>query len=116
MGTGNNGTAWEIRIRGRRMTPIIDNWVLIVDGNNYTIARYFGEKTDKNGKTYKDIRDAKYYTSLSGAFRGLRGQLERETLSKGFQSLVDAFRAVIESNARVTDAFNRIADQLEGRT
>ena len=46
------------------MTPIIDNWVLIVDGNNYTIARYFGEKTDKNGKTYKDIRDAKYYTSL----------------------------------------------------
>ena len=97
------------------MTPIIDNWVLIVDSNNYTVARFFGEKTDKNGKTYKDIRDAKYYTSLSGAFRGLRGQLERETLSKGFQSLVDAFRAVIESNARVTDAFNRIADQLEGR-
>ena len=115
MGTGDNGTSWEIRIRGEKMTPIIDNWVLIADGNNYTIARYFGEKTDKNGKTYKDIRDAKYYTSLSAAFRGLRGQLERETLSNGFQSLVDAFRAVIESNARVTDAFNRIADQLEGR-
>lgn len=97
------------------MTPIIDNWVLIVDGNSYTIARYFGEKVDDKGRTRKDIRDAKYYTSLSGAFRGLRGQLERETLSKGFQSLVDAFRAVIESNARVTDAFNRIADQLEGR-
>ena len=56
------------------MTPIIDNWVLIVDSNNYTVARFFGEKTDKNGKTYNDIRDAKYYTSLSGAFRGLRGQ------------------------------------------
>ena len=98
------------------MTPIIDNWVLIADGNNYTIARYFGEKTDKNGKTYKDIRDAKYYTSLSAAFRGLRGQLERETLSKGFPGLVEAFRAVIESNTRLTDAFNRIADKLEGRT
>lgn len=97
------------------MTPIIDNWVLIADGNNYTIARYFGEKTDKNGKNYKDIRDAKYYTSLSGAFRGLRGQLERETLSKGFPSLCEAFRAVIESNTRLTDAFNRIADKLEGK-
>ena len=97
------------------MTPIIDNWVLIVDGSSYTIARYFGEKVDDKGRTRKDIRDAKYYTSLSGAFRGLRGQMERETLSQGFQSLVDAFRAVIESNARVTDAFNRIAEQLEGR-
>lgn len=97
------------------MTPIIDNWVLIVDGENYTIARYYGEKTDKNGRTYKDIRDAKYYTSLSGAFRGLRGQIERETLSQGFSTIVDAFRAVMESNAKVNEAFNRIADKLEGR-
>lgn len=97
------------------MTPIFDNWVLIADGNCYTIARYFGEQTDSKGRVRRDLRNVKYYTSLVAAFNGLRGQLEHETLSQGFQSLVDAFRAVIESNARVTDAFNRIADQLEGR-
>ena len=98
------------------MTPIIDNWVLIADGNCYTIARYFGEQTDSKGRVRRDLRNVKYYTSLVAAFNGLRGQLEREILSEGFPNLCEAFRAVIESNARVTDAFNRIADKLEGRT
>ena len=97
------------------MTPIIDNWVLIVDSNNYTVARFFGEKTDKNGKTYKDIRDAKYYTSLSGAFNGLRAQMEREILSQDFPGIEQAFKAVLESNKRLSGEFGRIMNQLEGR-
>lgn len=97
------------------MTPIIDKWVLIVDGNNYTIARYFGEKTDKNGKTYKDIRDAKYYTSLSGAFNGLRAQMEREILSQDFPGVEQAFKAVLESNKRLSGEFGRIINVLGGK-
>lgn len=97
------------------MTPIIDKWVLIVDGNNYTIARYFGEKTDKNGKTYKDIRDAKYYTSLSGAFNWLRAQMEREILSQDFPGVEQAFKAVLESNKRLSGEFGRIINVLGGK-
>lgn len=97
------------------MIPIIDNWVLIADENNYTIARYLGKSVDKKGNVKTILKGAKYYTSLSGAFNGLRGQLEHEILSEGFPSLCEAFRAVIESNAKVAEAYNRIADQLEGR-
>ena len=97
------------------MTPIFDNWVLIVDENSYTIARYFGEQTDSKGRVRRDLRNVKYYTSLVAAFNGLRGQLEHEILSEGFPSLCEAFRAVIESNAKVAEAYNRIADILEGK-
>ena len=97
------------------MTPIFDNWVLIADGNCYTIARYFGEQTDSKGRIRRDLRNVKYYTSLVAAFNGLRGQLEHEILSEGFPSLCEAFRAVIESNAKVAEAYNRIADILEGK-
>lgn len=97
------------------MIPIIDNWVLIVDSNNYTVARFFGEKTDKNGKTYKDIRDAKYYTSLSGAFNGLRAQMEREILSQDFPGIEQAFKAVLESNKRLSGEFGRIINVLGGK-
>lgn len=97
------------------MTPIIDNWVLIVDGNSYTIARYYGEKVDDKGRTRKDIRDAKYYTSLSAAFRGLRGQLEREILSQDFPGVEQAFKAVLESNKRLSGEFGRIINILEGK-
>lgn len=97
------------------MTPIFDNWVLIADGNCYTIARYFGEQTDSKGRVRRDLRNVKYYTSLVAAFNGLRGQLEHEILSEGFPSLCEAFRAVIESNAKVAEAYNRIADILEGK-
>lgn len=98
------------------MTPIFDNWVLIADGNCYTIARYFGEQTDSKGRARRDLRNVKYYTSLAAAFNGLRRQLEHEILSEGFPSLCEAFRAVIESNAKVAEAYNRIADILEGKT
>lgn len=97
------------------MTPIFDNWVLIADGNCYTIARYFGEQTDSKGRVRRDLRNVKYYTSLVAAFNGLRGQLEHEILSEGFPSLCEAFLAVIESNAKVAEAYNRIADILEGK-
>lgn len=96
------------------MIPIIGNWVLVVDNTSYTIAQYFGERPRKGGGTDHVLRNQKYYTSLGAAFRGLRGQLERETLSKGFPRLTDAFRAVILSNERLENEFRRLADLLEG--
>ena len=69
------------------MTPIIDNWVLIVDSNNYTVARFFGEKTDKNGKTYKDIRDAKYYTTSLRRFVGFVDSWKGKHFHRGSRAL-----------------------------
>lgn len=97
------------------MTPIIDNWVLIADEDNYTIARYLGKKVDKHGNVKTILKGAKYYTSLSGAFNGLRAQMEREILSKDFPGVEQAFKAVLESNKRLSGEFGRIMNVLEGK-
>lgn len=97
------------------MTPIIDNWVLIADENNYTIARYLGKKVDKKGNVQSILKNPKYYTSLSGAFNGLRAQMEREILSQDFPGVEQAFKAVLESNKRLSVEFGRIMNVLRGK-
>lgn len=94
------------------MIPIIDNWVLISDENNYTIARYLGKKVDKHGNVKTILKNAKYYTSLSGAFNGLRAQMEREILSKDFPGVEQAFKAVLDSNKRLSKEFERVMNVL----
>ena len=97
------------------MTPIIDNWVLISDENNYTIARYLGKKVDKKGNVQNILKNPKYYTSLSGAFNGLREQMEREILSQDFPGVEQAFKAVLDSNKRLSGEFGRIINVLGGK-
>lgn len=97
------------------MTPIIDNWVLIADENNYTIARYLGKRIDKKSRENVILKNAKYYTSLSGAFNGLRAQMEREILSQDFPGIEQAFKAVLESNKRLSGEFGRIINVLGGK-
>ena len=88
------------------VTPIIDGWVLVVDEYNYTIAKYAGKKVGKNGKPEIILRGKTYYGSLGMALEGLRAQLERETLMNGYPGIREAFRAVMESNGRVSRAID----------
>ncbi len=97
------------------MIPIIDDWVLIADDKCYTIARCVGEKVKKDGTIEKRLTNQHYYTSLFSAFKGLRVQMERKTLSGGFPGLTEALRGVIESNERLEKEFSRIADLLGGK-
>ena len=97
------------------MIPIIDNWVLLVDANNYTLAKYYGEKKMKHGKMEPVYIGRKYYTSLTKAFEGLREQIQREVLSGDYLSLTDALTRVIESNERLTAEIARVREILEGR-
>ena len=97
------------------MTPIIDNWVLIADEDNYTIARYLGKRVDKKGNVQNILKNPKYYTTLSGAFNGLRAQMEREILSQDFPGVEQAFKAVLESNKRLSGEFGRIMNVLGGK-
>lgn len=97
------------------MTPIIDNWVLIADEDNYTIARYLGKRVDKKGNVQNILKNPKYYTTLSGAFNGLRAQMEMEILSQDFPGVEQAFKAVLESNKRLSGEFGRIMNVLEGK-
>ena len=97
------------------MTPIIDNWVLIADEDNYTIARYLGKRVDKKGNVQNILKNPKYYTTLSGSFNGLRAQMEREILSQDFPGVEQAFKAVLESNKRLSGEFGRIMNVLGGK-
>ena len=100
------------------MIPIIDGWVLIVDEHNYTIARYKGKKPRKDGSVETILREQGYYGSLGAALEGLRGKLERETLMMGYPTIHEAFRAVMESNERVSRAIDMAVKALDahGRT
>ena len=101
------------------MIPIIDEWVLVVDENNYMIARYLGTKKRKDPKgVLRDFplyANQAYYTSLSAAFQGLRAQMERKVLREKFPGLQEAFMAVLESNTRLAVEFERIRMAMEGK-
>ena len=97
------------------MIHVIDNWVLIVDENNYIIAKYMGDRPKKQGGgTEPIITGRKYYTSLTGALNGLREQMDKEVLAGDFLSLTEAFNAVRDSNERLSQEFDRIKALLEG--
>ena len=96
------------------MIPIIDNWVLIVDENCYTIAQYKGERPRKDGRIEKVLANQKYYTSLGKALEGFRGINERKILSGDFPDLTAAFLTLKKSNEELNLKFERIIKLLEG--
>lgn len=84
------------------MIKLFDNWVVLVDKDNYTLAEYFGERLNKKTrKMEKDIKVYGYYMSLSAALNALRVYLIRQKLSDGCRSLSEAIQTIAEADDKI---------------
>ena len=77
------------------MIKLFDDWVILVDEYNYTLAEQRGFRKDGRPeyKTYG------YWGSLEDAIKGFRQQLIRSRLKQRDATLSEALRIIQESNA-----------------
>ena len=86
------------------MIKLFDNWVVLVDDLNYTLAKIKGRRIDsKTGKERTDYKIYGYYRDLASALKALSEELVREKLKGGVADLTEAVRTIRESNGRVED-------------
>ena len=83
------------------MITLFDDWVILVDDLNYTLARDMGERTDKDGKVRRERKVYGYYGSLRGVLTALMDKLSADELKDGCRSLCEAVRIITESHDRV---------------
>ena len=77
------------------MIKLFDDWVILVDEYNYTLAEQRGFRKDGRPeyKTYG------YWGNLEDAIKGFRQQLIRSQLKQRDATLSEALRIIQESNA-----------------
>ena len=92
----------------RKEIELLDGWVCLVDTYSYSLAK---KRTNKKGETVYDTKS--YHASLCGALNALGGELARESVKNGSQSLVEAVRHISESNARLMEFIQDSFDHIE---
>jgi len=91
------------------MIKLFDNWVVLVDDYNYSLAKIKGTRIDsKTGKERTDYKMYGHYKDLAGAIKSLSGELVKDSLKDGVATLDEAVRIIRESNSRVEDLLKEI--------
>ena len=90
------------------MITLFDNWVILVDEKNYTLAKYLGDIRRRDGRIEKNLKIYGYYSVLSEALNALRVCLIRKCLSDGCRTLSEALRTITEENDRIEKLFKGI--------
>ena len=99
------------------MIRLFDDWVILVDDYNYTLAKELGTRTDpKSGKERTDYKRYGYYGSLEKALEALSKEITKEELKSGSRTLGEAVRTIRESNARVESLLNDVMKAIEEET
>ena len=83
------------------MIKLFDDWVIIIDDYNYTLARYKGIRT-KEGKEEPVYAQVSYFSSLESALNGFRRKLVREKLKASEFDLNEDIRVIKEINEKVS--------------
>lgn len=83
------------------MIKLFDDWVIIIDDYNYTLARYKGIRM-KKGKEEPVYAQVSYFSSLESALNGFRRKLVREKLKASEFDLNEAIRVIKEINEKVS--------------
>lgn len=91
------------------MIELIDNWVVLVDDYNYTLARITGTRIDKKtGRESPAYKVQGYYRSLESAVKALGEQLIRDCLKDRRTSLAEAVHTITESNKRMETLLHEV--------
>lgn len=93
------------------MITLFDDWVIVVNDRDFTLAKYKGTRTDKrSGKESPNLSVYGYFSSVSGALRHLGKELTRQKLRGRETTLKEAIRVIEESNAKVSDLLDRVLE------
>ena len=96
-------------LKGERMIRLFDDWVILVDDMNYTLARELGESLDKkSGKMRMRYKTYGYYGSLANAIKALSKEMFTEELKYGSYTLEEACAVIKESNERIEALLNDV--------
>lgn len=88
------------------MIQIIDDYVIDVDENNYTVKiDKHKQTTDKKGNVSNVYTIVGYYNNLKNAIIGIKNDMIRKSLSDGIISLESAIK-------RIEDISNRLENKL----
>ena len=92
---------------------LIDDWVVVVDDLNYSLAKKVPVKKKDDGKERPDFayKYYGYYGSLSNALYALCDRLTRDALkSEEPITLKDAVNTITESYDRISDLLKECLD------
>ena len=83
------------------MIKLFDNWVVLVDKDNYTLAEYLGVKKDKHGQTSEKYKAYGYYMTMSSTIRALKEIARRKALSEGSLTLSEALQTIKDEDDKI---------------
>lgn len=85
------------------MIYLIDNWAIDVTPICYSIGKKCKRKNKNTGEEVDDFSVVGYYTSLTGAIKGARKHMRRETLRKFDGFLEDAVKELKALDERLSE-------------
>lgn len=98
------------------MIRINDDWVILVDEYNYTLARDLHKKTVKTkGQEPTDAYKTEgYYSGVSDALKGLADKLVKDELKDGVWGLYEAVNAIQKVYTDLAETISgKIPDEIE---
>lgn len=90
------------------MIHIEDKWYIDVDKWSYTLQKYAGKKTDKNGVEVDQWTDQKYYGTLNGCIIGYYGIKAKEILMNKDMELYEALDTLNKYYQTIDDKLSEI--------
>lgn len=95
------------------MIKLFDDWVILVDDMNYTLARELGEAYDKKSDSMRmRYKYYGYYGSLVQALRELSKGIYTSELKDACVTLAEAVRIIQEAHAKTDKLLEEV---LRGR-
>ena len=94
------------------MIKLFDDWVILVDAYNYTLAKDKGVSVDKDGKERHNYMSLSHHTSLAEALKALSGRISSDALQNGSHSLTEAVRIIQDSNSTVQKLYEEVLSEL----
>lgn len=93
------------------MIKLTDDWVIMIDDMNYTLAKCTGERYDKKQKKSVPAYAYKgYFGSLEQALNCFGREKHKERLKGGCMTLAEAVQAIRESNNEVKQLLSEVID------
>lgn len=93
------------------MIHVIDNWVIDSDGKTYTGGK-LSTRTRKDGTTEVYIKDAFYYSTLTGCIRAISMRMRAQAIKNIDGNLESALAALQAADKRLMDAIS-VFDGIE---
>lgn len=106
------GKMENVRQRRETMITLFDNWVVLVDAYNYTLAKDRGEYTDKDGVVRHKYDPVSYHRNLAGALKALGARLSHEQLQNGSHTLSEAVTIILESDRKTQEMYEELLAEM----